>query len=125
MTDDKVLLILDKYRKLAVFEDYEIRSFEDVGMDDDTPLHMAAYLGDIEALAVMLPLIESINRKGDIGNSPLHYAVMAGSAEAVELLLTAGADISATNDYGDTPVEMIDKNRGAILEAIERHRSHS
>lgn len=109
--DEEAKNILDKYRSLEAFRGRAVDSFDDLGMDSDTPLHVAAYLGDLGAVRVMLPLVRSINEKGGIGNTPLHYAVMGGHADLVDLLLANGADLFTVNDYGDRPLDYIEKTR--------------
>jgi ankyrin repeat protein len=116
--------IFQKYRNLEIFLPYGIKSFEDPGMDGDTPVHAAAYMGDIEALRVMLPLVSSVELRGGIGNSPLHLAILGGNPDAVEVLLAAGADLFCENDYGDKPSDFIDKNASEIAEVINRY-THS
>lgn len=92
-----------KYQNLTTF-DFPVRSFTDKAYDEDTPLHMAAFLGYIEDLEFMLRHInlDNININGDIGNTPLLSAINGKQNDCVRLLLSYGADPYAANDYGDT-----------------------
>lgn len=114
MPDDKqkkrLAAALDYYKSLYIFQDYEITSPTSHGMDEDTPIHMAAYDGRIDFINDMLPFVKDINIRGDIGNTPLHYAVMRSNISAAEFLLTHGADIMRGNDYDDTPLEWMSLN---------------
>jgi len=98
---------LSEFRKMAMFEAYEITGPESHGMDRDTPLHIAAMDGRLDLLRIFLPFVKNINIQGDIGNTPLHYAVMWNHPEVVRLLLKNKADINFKNDYGDTPVGLM------------------
>jgi hypothetical protein len=98
-------LILEKYARLAMFEDCDIKSPESPDPAGDTPFHMAAYSGDIEAVRIMFPYISDINFGGDNGDTPLHYAIMNRNPELARFLILNGADVLKKNDYGDTPIE--------------------
>lgn len=102
--------ILRKYAALDMFAGYEIHTPTSHGPDGDTPFHMVAYDGDIEAAKTMLPHVEDINLPGDIGNSPLHYAVLNNKPEMAAFLILNGANVSQKNEYGDTPIDFMDEN---------------
>jgi ankyrin repeat protein len=97
--------VLKKYASLDMFEGCLISSPSSSNEDGDTPFHIAAYDGDMEGIATMLPYIHDINIKGDIGNTPLHYAISNRQLDMVEALITYGANINQGNDYGDTPMD--------------------
>ena len=97
--------VLRKYASLDMFEGYSITSPTSSGPDGDTPFHMAAYDGDLEAVRTMIPYVPDVNMQGDIGNTPLHYAVSNRQLAMAEELLAYGADPTKGNDYGDTPLE--------------------
>jgi ankyrin repeat protein len=100
--------ILRKYAEMDMFSGYDIVSPESPGPDGDTPFHMIAYDGDVEAAKIMLPYISDINFGGDIGNSPLHYAVLNDKFEMARFLILNGADRMKKNDYGDTSVDFME-----------------
>jgi len=112
----RLVIALEYYKKIAMFEDYEITSPISQGMDGDTPFHMAAYDGNLSFIKDMLPFVPDINIEGDIGNTPLHYAVMKAHLEAVQFLLNNGADIFKENDYGYTPLDYMESE--AIFEQM-------
>jgi ankyrin repeat protein len=97
--------VLNKYASLDMFEGCLISSPTSSNEDGDTPFHIAAYDGDMEGMAIMLPYICDINIKGDIGNTALHYAISNRQLEMVKALISYGANINQGNDYGDTPMD--------------------
>lgn len=105
--DDGLVQALARFSQLAIFEDYKLLSPESPGMDGDTPLHVAAFDGDIGALESLLPYVSNIDVRGDIGNTALHSAIAFKRTEMVELLIRYGADVMALNDYDDSPLDMM------------------
>jgi ankyrin repeat protein len=108
---DDLQEILRKYASLDMFEGYEINSPISPGPDGDTPFHIAAYDGNVDAVNVMLPYVNDINLPGDIGNTPLHYAVSGRHLDMVEFLIFNGADFNRGNDYGDTPIDYMSEDK--------------
>ncbi|MCX7097149.1 MAG: ankyrin repeat domain-containing protein [Methylococcales bacterium] len=116
-----VELLLDKYRKLDCFANIGLIKFDQSGIGEDTPLHMASYSGDFNSLIVMLDTDVDVNVKGDIGNTPLHNAALKKHADIVLALLKAGADPSITNDYGDYPIDYVLGDDASNLKNILRY----
>ncbi|WOS42040.1 ankyrin repeat domain-containing protein [Xanthomonas rydalmerensis] len=104
---EDVQAVLSAFRQLAMFEGHEVSEPESPGMDGDTPLHIAAMDGDIQAVELFIPFVRNIDIKGGIGSSPLHYAARWGHPEVAKLLLRHGADINLQDDYGDTPLSFM------------------
>ena len=75
-----------------------------LGQRGARPLSIAAAIGDINAIDLLLSLGADINAPDAIGNSPLIYAVGHGQAQAVEHLLDKGADINLANLYRESPL---------------------
>jgi len=72
---------------------------------DQTPLHTAAFRGDVEG--VKQQLLErgaDPNAKDNAGKTPLYLAAFRGHVEIVKLLLERGADPNAKNNDGWTPL---------------------
>ena len=70
----------------------------------DISIHVAAELGNIEAVKQHLAAGTDVNVKGKLG-SPLRYAVTAGRKEIVELPTANGADVNAKGGrFGGTPL---------------------
>ena len=68
-----------------------------------TPLHDAAWAGEVEAAKVLLEFGADINAHHiEGGSTPLHYAVTTNRLPMVKLLLDRGADVNATFRSGST-----------------------
>jgi uncharacterized protein len=71
--------------------------------DGDTPLHIAALWGDVDAARRLVEAGADVNAPGDMTCPPLFFAVMAGHAGVAELLLRLGADPDVPTELGYTP----------------------
>ncbi|MFP3032888.1 MAG: ankyrin repeat domain-containing protein [Wolbachia sp.] len=60
-----------------------------------TPLHCAAYDGNLEVAKSLLDKGADINAKTVKSTTPLHFAVAHDHLEVVELLLKKGAEVNA------------------------------
>lgn len=114
--------VLARYREMASFEDFDIKGFDQPGADGDAPIHVAAYMGNLEDIKVMLEDSIDINLVGDIGNTPLHYSALKGHKEVVKYLLSKGADPRIKNDYGDTPLDSIQDPDSEIADLLEGNK---
>ncbi|KAL8948938.1 MAG: hypothetical protein Q9222_004914 [Ikaeria aurantiellina] len=94
------------------------------GADGNTPLHLAAMMGNPEIVQLLIDHKANVNIKaaprGDAGKrkfegsrTPLHWACYEGHEDIVRLLIENGADIDAKNYTNRTPLQ----------EAIMRHRT--
>ena len=79
----------------------------------NSPMHQAAFNGDLEALRELLCTADNkknINLKNHLGCTPLRLAATAGSQPCVEFLVANGADINLTDIKGQTPLFVAVKN---------------
>jgi len=82
--------------------------------DDFTPLHLAAFFGRPEAVAVLLGAGADV--EAEATNSfltrvrPLHSAAAGGHLECCRLLIAAGADVNARQGGGFTPLAAARQN---------------
>lgn len=58
------------------FVNINLFRFDQAGIDEETPLHIASYKGNLDDLMTMLNTHVDVNVRGDIGNTPLHNAVL-------------------------------------------------
>ncbi|MBA3023183.1 MAG: ankyrin repeat domain-containing protein [Gammaproteobacteria bacterium] len=63
-----------------------------VGRKDNTPLHIAASLGEAAIAPLLIDAGANIHAENDYGWSPLQTAASRGDAEIVQVLLKAEAD---------------------------------
>ena len=92
-------------------------------------IHVAAAVGNIEAVKQHLAAGEDVNVKDEFGYTPLHNAAWIGHKEIAELLIAKGADVNAMNLSppgreigGMTPLDMaILGNRNEIADLLRKH----
>ena len=80
-----------------------------------TPLHVAAFLGRAEAIAMLAAAGADLEARTEGGATPLH---MATSAEVIEALAAAGASLEARNSAHATPLHMV--SNAEAVEALLR-----
>ncbi|KAL8450876.1 hypothetical protein Emag_002982 [Eimeria magna] len=70
-----------------------------------TPLFVAASLGNLAAVELLIDKGALVNAEAEGGGTPLHEAVYAGKTDAVKLLLAHGATVNKVSSLG-TPVQI-------------------
>lgn len=86
---------------------------------DQTPLMLAARLGNLEAMQLLLDKNAHIDRGNALGNTALHWAVLGKQKKAVQLLLDHDA-ASIANREGKTAKQLAESNRDDFFERIEK-----
>jgi uncharacterized protein len=73
--------------------------------DGWTPLHLAAFFGQREAVTQLIAAGADLNAvsRNPLRNTPLHAAVAGGHVEVSLLLIEAGADVNVADAGGHTP----------------------
>lgn len=102
----KQINILEYYRALPQFQPIKLTRADQLGMDEESPLHLACFQGRVTDVIEMLKTDINIDIGGDIGCSPLHEAVLGGHADIVNILIKNGAEIDLVNDYDETPSDL-------------------
>ena len=87
-----------------------------------TPLHVAAFNGDVDVAAALVESDAPLNAATSIGSTPLHLAAFKGNKDIVQILVDAGADTQATSIVKNsllTPLHSaIIANRDEIAEIL-------
>ena len=71
-----------------------------------TPLHIAAFYGNVKASAFLISKGADINAQDRVGMTPLHVAVISGGRREVNLLVEEKADISLRTASGQTVLHL-------------------
>ncbi|XP_052034342.1 E3 ubiquitin-protein ligase MIB2 isoform X6 [Apodemus sylvaticus] len=71
-----------------------------------TALQVAAYLGQVELLRLLLQARASVDLPDDEGNTALHYTAMGNQPEATRVLLSAGCGVDARNGTRSTALHV-------------------
>ena len=69
-----------------------------------TPLHMAAYEGQVDAIKVLLENGANKDAVDEVDKTALHWAATAGKVPALLTLLDAGLEVNARDACGRTPL---------------------
>ncbi|KAJ8926301.1 hypothetical protein NQ314_021341 [Rhamnusium bicolor] len=87
------------------------KKFVETGTVDITPLHLAAKLGNIDILRMVMPHCDDVNIKTNQGVTPLILAAREGHAQCVHFLLRFGAKVALADSINNmTPVHYSAKN---------------
>lgn len=65
----------------------------------ETPLHIIAVWGDIDAARILLDEGAEIDAPGEHDFTPLHEAISQGHVDLVKLLITRGASLTQKNEW--------------------------
>ncbi len=88
----------------------------------DTPLHIAASIGNIDALEKLLECGCDYTLKNKKGLTPLMEAARKGAAQSVETLLSKGIDLKETDKFDNTVLFYgVQSNAPAIVDTLIEH----
>ena len=110
--------------KLRVIFSDEIEAYEDHEFDDpeyltgetldfiiyrstldESMLHLAAGIGELEGAKLLVELGVEIDLIGDMGNTALHYAANKNHVDIYDYLVSKGANENVVNEFGKTPLQ--------------------
>lgn len=83
-----------------------------------TPLHNAAYKGQMPVVIALVEAGADVNARDRKGFTALHHASYKGHQEVVDYLLKKGADPSIRSVTGKTAADMKDKGVGMELKPV-------
>lgn len=77
---------------------------DDAAQSGHTPLHAAAWKGDVAQIKSLIAGGADVNAASSFGTTPLHSAAVNNQVEAVKTLLQQGARVEARDGLGRTPL---------------------
>ena len=86
--------------------------------DGTTPLHWAAYHGDVAAVQKLIAAGADVNARNDYGSTPLAEAAVTGNVAVIRNLLNAGAQVNEANADGQTPLMIIARTSNIAAAAL-------
>ncbi|KAL9026412.1 MAG: hypothetical protein Q9196_004919 [Gyalolechia fulgens] len=105
----------------AIFELLIAKGANPTGSENgETPIHVAASYGNVEAVRSLLKLGVSPNTRDKDRRAPIHSAAFSGNHEIIDLLVDHGADLTAQNHAGESVLHILtrsefDKNLVSLL----------
>ena len=81
-----------------------ILASDDAAKNGHTPLHAAAWKGDVAQIRSLIAGGADVNAASSFGTTPLHSATVNNQLEAVKALLQQGARVDARDGLGRTPL---------------------
>ncbi|WP_234567367.1 ankyrin repeat domain-containing protein [Rhodohalobacter sp. 614A] len=100
-------------------------SVDTVDQDGNTPLMVAAKIGNPRIVRILLAHNPDLNKKNSAGNTALMIASEHGQTFVVEQLLAKGADENAKNAMGFTSLEIAKRNGHAAIVDILKHKTEA
>jgi ankyrin repeat protein len=73
-------------------------------VDFTTPLHIAAFKGNVDIAELLINKGASVNALATNNETPLHWAADRGNSETVALLIEKGASVNALTTSNETPL---------------------
>jgi ankyrin repeat protein len=120
--------LLKRYvnEKTYSFQQFDVLNVNSIGLEDETPLHMACSRNAQHDVQLLVESGANVNAKDEIGGTPLHRAVSAKCLPIVLFLLKFGANPKASNDYGRTPIEIaLERGDADIIEVLAKYVDRS
>jgi ankyrin repeat protein len=109
LEQDKIHELQKKYHYLTNYESDDPEDPIDlltyIDSNGDNLLHIAAQLGDLCTVAVLVGAGMPVDQAGDMGCTALHYAYQAKHMEMIKFLLNSGASKNIQNNFGKLPDE--------------------
>eukprot|EP00938_MAST-03A_sp_MAST-3A-sp1_P001506 g1506.t1 len=93
---------MNRWKSLNKMKEYLQSEFEKKNWHEDkrgtTYIHFAAYLGDIDAMKMLIEDNADVNRVDRVKGTALHLAARKGHVDVVKVLIENGADVNAVDE---------------------------
>jgi len=106
---------IDEILKICRMPGFNINNAAMKGPLGETPLHVAAAVGNAQAIRVLLAHNADPYAEDNIRETPLHYAALSGMVGATRLLLKGGAASGAESAFAETALTVAKQNPAAFL----------
>lgn len=108
-------------RLLTLYLDQVRHQMEELNENGQTPLMLAAYIGNEKALRILIAKQAKVDAVNDNGNTALHWAVLGEQKNSVTLLVFHKAQFKRNHDRKD-PIQLARENSAleGYLRNIER-----
>jgi hypothetical protein len=107
LSDEAIEKLQKKYDYLINYDSIDptdpIDPLTYVDSNGDNLMHIAAQLGDLNTITLLVDAGMNINQKGDMDSTALHYAYDGKHSHVVEFLLAHGASTEIENGFGKLP----------------------
>lgn len=115
--DDESPLMMAVFKGQVELAQQMIEKGADVNKPGWTPLHYAATAGHVQLMSMLLAKYAYIDAESPNKTTPLMMAAHYGTPGAVKLLLEEGADVSLKNDLGLSAIDFA--QRANRLDSVE------
>jgi tetratricopeptide (TPR) repeat protein len=86
-----------------------------------TPLQLAAFLGDLNAIQQLHACYVDLNHGADrVGGTAVHYAALGEQPDAIKLLDLLGASLTCKDSAGLTPLAALRRKEGVFKSVLAR-----
>ena len=106
--------------QLAAIVEQDPLAAVDWSPDGFTPLHFAAFLGDVSTATMLIEAgadVSAVSRNAMLVQ-PLHSAAAACNVEVARVLVEHGADVNAEQQDGYLPLDAANQNHDAAMQAL-------
>ena len=89
--------------------------------EHQTPLMLAAFLGEGEAIAFLKTQGAALETKDSQGRTALHWAAIGGQRQAIDLLYYYGCNLNAADNKRNRPEDLLKDNKDLISQSLFSH----
>jgi ankyrin repeat protein len=118
----KAIIIERDYNKVKTLVDADPSLVNARNKYQMTPLHQAAYVGDMKIVEYLVSKGADIEAKNNRGCTPIHSCAAFGHDKVLRFLISKGADVNSVDNYGWSPLDgAICQDRHQEILILKRH----